>query len=85
MGVVNAVTASIKGLDDVPTVLDGLRELGKRHLKYRVTSAHYDAFSSAFLETLEHFMADKYKGEVKESWVWLIGVICATMREAYAK
>ena len=85
MKVIEAITASVKGLDDVPAVLDGLRELGKRHIKYGVTIAHYVAFEFAFTNTLKHFFGASFQGDLKDSWTWLISVICSTMTEPYPK
>src|SRR3954447_14981618 len=43
----------VKSLDRPEQILGAVKELGRRHLAYGVTDAHYDAVGAALLWTLE--------------------------------
>jgi class 3 adenylate cyclase/hemoglobin-like flavoprotein len=62
------------------TMALGLRDLGRRHDGYGVSSDHYAAFRQAFFEAAEATLGEKHTPEVREAWAATIDLIIGTMR-----
>jgi hemoglobin-like flavoprotein len=77
-----AVQTLVKGLNRLHEIEGGLRELGKRHRGYNVTPSDYDNVARALLLTLEEFLADELKPEIRHAWRTVYGTITLTMVEA---
>src|SRR5215468_10428081 len=50
---VQALAAVVNGLDNLAPLIPVLEELGRKHVRYGVTEAHYDSVGAALLWTLE--------------------------------
>jgi hemoglobin-like flavoprotein len=74
----------VKSLDRPEQILGAVKELGRRHLDYGVTDAHYDAVGAALLWTLEQGLGDAFTPEVKDGWTSAYGLLAGIMREAAA-
>jgi class 3 adenylate cyclase/hemoglobin-like flavoprotein len=61
------------------TMMQGLRDLGRRHDAYGVIAEHYPAFRRAFLESARAVLADKCTLEVEKAWADTIDMIIASM------
>ena len=79
------LSAAVKGLDNLESLVPIVQDLGKRHVGYGVKDEHYDTVASALLYTLETGLGDKWTEEVKSAWVSVYTVLASTMKTAAAE
>lgn len=79
MAMINTVVAS---LDNLGPVIANVEEMGRRHVSYGVTAAHYDTVGSALLWTLGQGLGDKFTPAVKGAWVEAYTILASTMKQA---
>jgi len=56
--------------------------LGRRHVGYGVTDAHYDTVGGALLWTLEKGLGAAFTSEMKDAWATVYGVLATVMKDA---
>jgi hemoglobin-like flavoprotein len=78
------LTAAVKGLDNLETLVPVVRQLGARHIGYGVKDEHYGTVAAALLWTLERGLGEAFTPETKEAWVVVYGILAATMQEGAA-
>ncbi|MFY0598482.1 MAG: hemin receptor [Cyclobacteriaceae bacterium] len=78
------IAAAVKGLDDLGGLVPVVQDLGKRHVGYGVTDAHYDTVGAALIFTLEKGLGDDWNDELKDAWVTVYTVLADTMKAAAA-
>jgi hemoglobin-like flavoprotein len=78
------LTAAVKGLDNLETLVPVVRQLGARHIGYGVKDEHYGTVAAALLWTLERGLGAAFTSETKEAWVVVYGILAATMQEGAA-
>jgi hemoglobin-like flavoprotein len=79
-GVVGTVNTAVNMLGpDLSPLVDVLKALGKKHVKYGVVEAHYAVVGQALIETLDAAMSDKFTADVKAAWLEIWGIISSTM------
>jgi hemoglobin-like flavoprotein len=78
------LTAAVKGLDNLETLVPIVRQLGARHIGYGVKDEHYGTVAAALLWTLERGLGEAFTPETKEAWVVVYGILAATMQEGAA-
>jgi len=78
------LTAAVKGLDNLETLVPVVRQLGARHIGYGVKEEHYGTVAAALLWTLEKGLGEAFTPETKEAWVVVYGILAATMQEGAA-
>jgi len=79
MKVLGVVVASADRLDDViPTV----RGLGKRHVGYGVTEAHYQTVGQALIATLQEGLGEMFTDELREAWTLVYVTLSNAMIDA---
>jgi len=76
------LSSLVKGLNRMPEIIGGVRELGKRHIEYKTTRTDYDKVARALLRTLEEFLGDEFTPEIRQAWIGVYGEIAGTMIEA---
>ena len=76
---VATLNVAIAGLDDVPTLVGILTELGRRHVGYGVTESQYPTVGAALLWTLEQGLGPAFTPAVKAAWTAVYGVVAETM------
>ena len=76
------ITAAVKGLDRLEQLVPVVEDLGRRHVGYGVTDAHYDTVGSALLWTLEMGLGSAFTPETKEAWAAVYGLLATTMKNA---
>lgn len=79
------LAAAVKGLDDLGGLVPVVQDLGKRHVGYGVTDAHYDTVGAALLYTLETGLGEAWNDDVKGAWVAVYTVLADTMKAAAAE
>lgn len=75
------LSAAVRGLDDLPSLVPLVRELGARHGGYGVTDAHYDTVAEALLWTLDKGLGEAFTPETKNAWIEVYGVLASTMKD----
>jgi len=58
----------VRGLDDWDALVPAVRELGVRHIEYRVADEDYDTVAEALLWTLEKGLGSDFTPEVRDAW-----------------
>ncbi|MBI3517526.1 MAG: hemin receptor [Proteobacteria bacterium] len=73
---------AVGGLDDLPTLVPAVQDLGRRHVRYGVTDAHYGVVAEALLWTLGQGLGDGFTPAVKQAWTVVYTVLADTMKQA---
>jgi hemoglobin-like flavoprotein len=79
-----AINTVVSGVDNLAPMIPVLQEMGKRHVAYGVTDAHYDTVGAALIWTLGQGLGDGFTPDVKDVWVGAYGTISGVMKEAAA-
>ena len=75
----------INRLDKLDTILEDVKQLAKRHVKYGVQEEHYEIVGSALLWTLAQALANLFTDEVKQAWANCYSLLASAMLEATAE
>ncbi|MBI2311002.1 MAG: hemin receptor [Betaproteobacteria bacterium] len=78
------INTAVTGLSRLDEIVPAVQDLGRRHVAYGVTGAHYDTVGAALLWTLEKGLGDAFTPPVAEAWATVYGVLASTMKEAAA-
>ncbi len=76
------LTAAVKGLDRLEQLVPVVEDLGRRHVGYGVTDAHYDTVGAALLWTLEQGLGEAFTPDVQDAWAAVYGLLARTMKNA---
>jgi len=76
---------AVNSLHQVETILPAVENLGRRHVAYGVTDAHYDTVGSALLYTLAKGLGDDFTPEVEAAWTETYGTVATVMKSAAAE
>jgi hemoglobin-like flavoprotein len=76
------LTAAVKGLDRLDQLVPVLQDMGRRHVGYGVTDAHYETVGAALLWTLEMGLGKGFTPDTKEAWTTVYGLLANTMKDA---
>jgi len=79
MTMINMVVMS---LDNLAPLLGAVEDLGRRHVGYGVTEAHYDTVGSALLWTLGKGLGDQFTPPVKAAWADAYNTLASAMKQA---
>ena len=79
---VQMLTAAVKGLDRLDQLVPVVQDLGRRHVGYGVTDAHYDTVGAALLWTLEKGLGKAFTPEMRDAWATVYDLLASTMRDA---
>lgn len=75
------LTAAVRGLDDLHTLLPAVRALGRRHAGYGVADAHYDTVGRALLDTLRSGLGAAFTPELEQAWRAVYAALSDAMRD----
>jgi hemoglobin-like flavoprotein len=75
----------VLGLDRLDQLLPAVQSLGRRHVGYGVTDAHYDTVAAALLWTLEKGLGDQFTPECRAAWTEVYLLLASVMKEAAAR
>lgn len=75
----------VAGLDRLDQLLPAVQALGRRHVDYGVTDAHYDTVAAALLWTFEKGLGDLWTPECKAAWIEVYMLLAGVMKEAAAR
>ena len=76
------INTAVNSLDNLAPILGAVEEMGRRHVAYGVTEAHYDTVGSALIWTLEKGLGEQFTPAVKDAWVETYTTLASTMKQA---
>jgi hemoglobin-like flavoprotein len=79
------ITVAVRGLARLDELVPAIQALGKRHVGYGVTDAHYDTVGAALLWTLEQGLGAAFTDEARESWTETYFTLANVMKAAAAQ
>jgi hemoglobin-like flavoprotein len=79
MTMINTVVTS---LDNLAPLLGAVEDLGRRHVAYGVTDAHYDTVGSALLWTLGRGLGEQFTQPVEAAWLEAYTTLASAMKQA---
>jgi hemoglobin-like flavoprotein len=79
------ITVAVRGLGRLQDILPAVVALGRRHVDYGVTDAHYATVGAALLWTLEQGLGPEFTPEVKAAWTATYTALADVMRGAAAQ
>lgn len=79
MTMINTVVMS---LDRLGPMLGAIEDLGRRHVAYGVTDAHYDTVGSALLWTLGKGLGEQFTPAVQAAWAQAYDTLASAMKQA---
>jgi hemoglobin-like flavoprotein len=79
MTMINTVVMS---LDRLEPLLGAVEDLGRRHVGYGVTEAHYDTVGSALLWTLGQGLGAQFTPPVEAAWTEAYTTLASVMKQA---
>jgi hemoglobin-like flavoprotein len=66
-------------LDDLDRLVPAVKELGRKHADYHVSTADYAIVGAALLWTLEQGLGPAFTPEVKDAWTAVYQTLSSTM------
>lgn len=79
MAMINTVVVS---LDQLGPILGAVEDLGRRHVAYGVTAAHYDTVGSALIWTLGKGLGEHFTPAVQAAWTEAYDTLASAMKQA---
>ena len=73
---------AVNSLDNLGPILGAVEEMGRRHVGYGVTEAHYDTVGSALIWTLGKGLGEQFTPAVKDAWVETYTTLATAMKQA---
>jgi len=75
----------VAGLDNLDGIVGAVRDLGRRHVDYKVEDEHYDSVGAALLWTLSQGLGDDFTPETEQAWTETYTILATTMKSAAAE
>lgn len=72
----------VGGLNNLEGIVGAVKELGVKHVDYKVTPEMYSSVGAALLWTLEQGLGEDFTPDVGEAWGTAYGILSTTMIEA---
>lgn len=82
---IGILATAVTNLHQVETILPTVENLGRRHVGYGVTDAHYEPVGAALLWTLEQGLGPDFTPEVKTAWTETYLTVAGVMKKAAAE
>jgi hemoglobin-like flavoprotein len=79
MAMINTVVVS---LDQLGPILGTIEDMGRRHVAYGVTEAHYDTVGSALIWTLGKGLGEQFTPAVEDAWAEAYNTLASAMKQA---
>jgi hemoglobin-like flavoprotein len=76
------ITMVVTSLDNLAPLLGAVEDLGRRHVGYGVTDAHYDTVGSALLWTLGKGLGEQFTPPVEAAWIEAYTTLASVMKQA---
>ncbi len=79
------INTAVNSLDNLGPILGAVEDMGRRHVAYGVTEAHYDTVGSALIWTLGKGLGEQFTPAVQAAWLETYTTLASAMkRAAYA-
>ena len=82
---IGMLATAVTNLHQVETILPAVQALGRRHVGYGVTPAHYEPVGTALLWTLEQGLGAGFTPPVKAAWTEAYTTLAGAMQAAAAE
>ena len=79
------LSVAVRGLDNLDRLVPNVQALGRRHVGYGVTAAHYATVGEALLWTLEQGLGEDFTPSVREAWTAVYTALAEVMQQAAAE
>lgn len=76
------INTAVNSLDNLGPILGTVEDMGRRHVAYGVTEAHYDTVGSALIWTLGKGLGEQFTPAVKDAWVETYATLASAMKQA---
>ncbi len=76
---------AVRGLDKLDDMLPALRQLGQRHIEYKVLAQHYDTMGRALVFMVSEILGDDTSPEIESAWAEAYGYWSAAMKSGAAE
>lgn len=76
------IAVAVRNVENLGAVLPAVEDLGRRHVAYGVTDAHYDTVAQALLDTLANGLGADFTAETRAAWTELYQIIADAMKQA---
>ena len=74
---------AVRSLYRLEAIEEALHQLGKRHIDYGVTEAHYDIVGEALIWTLGQGLGEAFTAEVEAAWVKTYETVADIAKRSY--
>ncbi|MEQ9642939.1 MAG: globin family protein [Alphaproteobacteria bacterium] len=74
-------STAVSGLEHFDKLRPVIADLGRRHVGYGVTDAHYLSVRAALLRTLEEGLGELWDDELADAWAATYDLLAAVMRD----
>ena len=82
---IGMLATAVTNLHQVDKIIPAVEDLGRRHVKYGVTSKHYEPVGTALLWTLEKGLGDHFTPPLKAAWTETYLTLAGVMQTAAAE
>jgi hemoglobin-like flavoprotein len=79
------IATAVTNLHQVEKIVPAVQDLGRRHVSYGVTEAHYKPVGEALIWTLDKGLGDAFTQQIKDAWIAAYTTLAGVMTEAAAK
>lgn len=76
------INTAVNSLDNLGPLVGAIEDMGRRHVAYGVTEAHYDTVGSALIWTLNQGLGEQFTPAVKDAWVETYATLASVMKKA---
>jgi hemoglobin-like flavoprotein len=76
------INTAVNSLDNLGPILGAVEDMGRRHVAYGVTEAHYDTVGSALIWTLAKGLGEQFTPPVRDAWVETYTTLATAMKQA---
>ena len=76
------INTAVNSLDNLGPILGAVEDMGRRHVAYGVTEAHYDTVGSALIWTLGKGLGEQFTPAVEDAWVETYTTLASAMKQA---
>ena len=79
---ISMISYVINKLDKLESVIDEVKKLAVRHVRYGVKEQHYAKVGAALLWTLEKGLSDMWNEEIEAAWIACYTILSGAMIQA---
>lgn len=81
LALANGLAHIVDYLEEQDHLVDYLKKMGARHVKYGVKNEHYPWVADALLSTFEYYFDEHWTPELKKAWTDALNVVASVMMD----